>query len=410
MGTVVGTTQLAPVIKELYPGGVPRDIMQRGHTLLTRARKKGDCYGDPIRIPVHYDSGPGRSADIATLLGADGPIGPSATKKFLPSLVEDYAATWLNSLTLLQMSNDRGAFVEARKFEIDGLLRQLGNSAGHALYRAATGSIAQLKSGSTITGTTFTVTNKSDIKFFSEGTQIQFTNGDGGALRDSGDFLTVSKVDEDAGTFDTTTAGTNITGLADTDFIIWRGDRLEKMTGLAGWIPLAAPTSTPFFGVDRTVNPVKLAGTRLNIPTMAAEDSILQCADLLKERGAGNGTLEAYVSPRQFTQIVRRLNAKVEYQGAGGTADYSFSSVVVHTAAGAVRIFADADCPDTLGYLLNMDTWAIGHLGEFPHIVMDDGLRALRRAASDSIEIRCRYYGQVLCWAPGENAVFSCQL
>jgi hypothetical protein len=412
VGTIVTASEVDAVMKELYEGGVPTDIMQGAHPLLAMMPKDSNAYGEYIVVPVHYDLSPGRSADIAALLGSDGPIGANKTIKFNVPLVEDYAATWLDDLTLMKMSNDRGAFVEGRKFEVDSLIKQLGNSAGHALYRSGTGSVAQLLSGSTITGTTFTLANGKDAKFFGVGDQIQFQNGDGGALRDSGDFLTITKVDPDATTnqITTATAGTNIAALADTDYIVKRGDTNEKVKGLAAWIPLTAPSGGEnFFGADRSVRPDRLAGSRLNQPTYAVEDSILELADILAERGA-KGDLKAFISPRQFTRMVKRLNAKVEYNDAGGTVKYGFAHVSIFTAAGVVRVYADPDCPDNRGYLLNLDTWRMKHLGEMPHIVVSDGIRALRRGGSDSIEIRVRQYYVPICRAPGENGVFSCQL
>ena len=53
-----------------------------------------------------------------------------------------------------------------------------------------------------------------------------------------------------------------------------------------------------------------------------------------------------------------------------------------------------------------MSTWRIKHLG-LPEIVSTDGVSALRRPGLDQIEIRCRYYAQLVCYAPGENGVFA---
>jgi hypothetical protein len=412
MGTVVTVTELDAVMKELYPDGVPWEIMQAAHPLLAMMQQDSNAYGEYIVVPVHYDLSPGRSANIATLLGADGPIGANKTLKFNVTIVEDYAASWLDSLTLKKMANDRGAFVEARKFETDALIKQLGNSAGHALYRSGTGSVAQILSGSTITGTTLSLANGKDAKFFGVGDQIQFSATDGGALLDSGDFATITAVNADATSAQLTFAAalTSIAGLTDTSFLIKRGDSNEKIKGLAAWLPLTAPTAGDnFYGADRSVRPDRTAGSRLDQPTYPVEDSILELADVLKEKGA-SGTLKAFISPRQFTKMVKRLNAKVQYDDAGGTAKYSFANVEIYTAAGVVRVYADPDCPDNRGYLLNMDTWRMKHLGEMPHIVVDDGIRALRRSGSDSIEVRVRQYYQPVCYAPGENGVFSCQL
>ena len=45
------------------------------------------------------------------------------------------AKNW-EHLTMKKAANDRGAFVNARKFEIDAVLTQLGESLSHALFRA----------------------------------------------------------------------------------------------------------------------------------------------------------------------------------------------------------------------------------------------------------------------------------
>jgi hypothetical protein len=67
----------------------------------------------------------------------------------------------------------------------------------------------------------------------------------------------------------------------------------------------------------------------------------------------------------------------------------------------------DSDCPEDRGYLLNMDTWKLKHLGGLPEIVSTDGLTMLRRPGLDQVEVRARYYAQLVCTAPGHNGVFS---
>lgn len=411
MATAVGDVQWDALLKELYPDGVPGELMMRNHPFMTMVPKDTNATGEYMVIPVVYDLPPGRSADIATVLGASGPIGASKHVKFTPSLVEDYAATWLNMLTVYKTSNDRGSFVEMRKREIDGILKQLGNSLSHALYRAGDGAIGRISSGQ---GTaTITLTNRSDAKFFTVGGQYQVADGSSGdtvgSLRDSGDFVTCTAVNEDAGTVTAdATWSTQITGAAANDWVLPAGDRNEKVTGLSGWIPLATPSATTFFGVDRTVHPTRLAGSRLDQSTVPAEDSIVELAEIMAERGARPD--KCFVSPRQFSKIAKRLGAKIEYQDGGGTANVSFSGVKMFTSAGSVTLTPDPDCPDNRGYLLTMDTWRLKHLLDLPHIVMDDGVRALRRSGLDQIEIRARYYAQLVCYEPGHNGVFSCSL
>lgn len=426
MATTLGDVQWDAFLKELYPDGLPAEIMMRKHILLSKMQKDGDAHGEYIVIPVVVDNPSGRSADIATLLGATGPIGPTTSRKFTVSLASDYAATWINELTIRKAQNDRGSFVNARKFEIDGLLRQLGNSMAHALYRAGDGTVGRGDGAWTITGNVITLLTRADTKFFGLGMHLDFiANSSGapsGAARAVTNRAVVTKVDEDAGTVTCAlnAAGAAVTdlsavytSLANTDWIAPVGDYNSafattgavKIKGLSAWIPLAAPSGgESFWGVDRSVFPTRLAGNRLNDPTAPAEDSIMALAEVMHERGASPDIV--LISPRQFTKMSKRMNAKVEFDSAGGEATHGFMRFFIATSAGMLPVYADPDCQEDRGYILTMSTWRIKHLG-LPEIVTSDGLSALRRAASDSLEIRCRYYAQLVCYAPGENGVFA---
>lgn len=135
MSQVLTAAQWAALWKELYPGNLPLEALQHKHTFMSKVKKKGEAYGDKIITPVVYSLPSGRSARIQTVLGTNGPIGPTKSARFESELASDYAGTWIDELTMKKASSDRGAFVAARKKEVDGLLKQLGNSMAHALYR-----------------------------------------------------------------------------------------------------------------------------------------------------------------------------------------------------------------------------------------------------------------------------------
>lgn len=426
MSTVLADIQWDAFLKELYPEGVPAEIMMRKHLFMSKVAKEGDATGEYIVVPVVYDNPSGRSADIAALLATNGPISPTKSSKFAVYLASDYAATWINELTIKKAGNDRGSFVNARKFEIDGLLRQLGNSMAHALYRAGDGTVGRGDGAYSIAGNVITLLNRADTKFFQLGMVLDLIANSGGvpgALRVvATQRVVVTKLSEDAGTvtcaLDVTGAAvvafsTNYTAAANTDWFaavgdynaLWASTANVKIKGLAAWIPLVEPTGgDSFWGLDRSVYPTRLAGSRLNDSTAPAEDSIMALAEIMHERGAAPDTV--LISARQFTKISKRLNAKVEYQGAGGNAAYGFMSFTIATSAGMLSVYADPDCPEDRGYILTMDSWVIRHLG-LPEIVNSDGLTSLRRPGLDQLEIRCRYYAQLVCKEPGVNGVFA---
>lgn len=429
MSTITNAVAWTPLLKELYPGDLPREILQRRHVFLSKVPKDGDAYGKYIVVPVVYAGPSGRSADITQVLSTSangGAIGPTQAIDFQVKLASDYAGTWIDELTMKQAMNDRGAFVAARKTEVDGLLRELGNSLSHALYRDGTGSLGRLDGSSAFNGTTLQLLTKSDTKFFNIGMQLDFVSNVSGvptAVRALAGSVRaqVTGINEDLGQVfcakDSSGAGlANIQALytssTNTDFLCQVGDFTVatgggKLRGLQAWIPLVAPIpggGDNFWGVDRSAWPTRLCGHRLNDPTAPALDSIMSLAEVMHERGAHPDIV--LVSPRQFSKISKSLNAKVEYDGAGGDAKYGFMTFGVATSAGILPVYADPDCPEDRGYILSLESWSLKYL-ELPEIVTTDGMSALRRPGLDQIEIRCRYYAQLVCWRPGDNGVFA---
>ena len=397
------------MLKELYPAGVPEHVATRKYPLLNMMTKKDDFEGDNLVVPVQFDYPAGRSAVFST---AQSVADRSRMIKFNLTQMEDHQVVFVDALTIRASRSNRGAFIEARKNEIDGGLLNLGRSAALSLYRDGWGAIGVLNTDSP-SGSSFTLATPYDAHNFALGMTIMFADeADGGTPRDSSDTLVVSGINPDTGVITTTTAVTGISGLVAGDYVFPVGDNdaagttKRRMTGLAGWLPLTAPTSgDSFFGVDRSVMPTRLAGQRLDATGNTIEENILQLA----EKCVQEGGMPDYcaINHANFTNLVKGLGTKVEYQGAGGTANVGFQYVTIHTSAGPTKVFADPACPSNRGYLLQMDTWCIHHLDGFPHIDRIDGNSGLRMSTADGIEIRMRAWSNVACRAPGWNGVFS---
>lgn len=408
--STVDLTAIDAIVKELYPDGVPQDLALKKHTFLRMVEKKGGFTGDSLIVPMLYDFPGGRSATLASLLAASGPIGASKHIKMTVTRIKDYAATWLDAEMIKATGDDKGSFVRGRQYEIDNMLKALGNSMGHAAYRNGSGSLGTIVAGETVSDTNFTFTLRSDAKHVRVGTQLQFAAAETtGALRDNGAYVTVTAVDESTGqvTVDST-LNAAVPNIAAGDHVYYLGDRNLKLKGLAAWIPLTTPSGgESYFGADRSVQPYRLAGVRLNQANYPIEDLILEVGETINEQG-GDPTV-CFISHRRWVTLAKRLNAKVEYdQGAvGGTMGSFAGSFPVYLSSGMIRVYPDSDCPDNRGYVLSMDSWKLHHLGELPELVRDDGLSAIRKTGEDAIEIRARYYAQMVCYAPGHNGVFA---
>ena len=287
----------------------------------------------------------------------------------------------------------------------------LGRSAAQALYGQGYGAIGRRAS---VSSEVITLEKADDCYNFYVGMRIQaMSSATATAVRASGgspQLASIESIEYDDGTITLVSGGVaDITGFSDNDYILQSGDAdtgaKNKLTGLAGWLPLTTPSATAFFGVDRTVDPVRLGGHRLDQSANSIEENILTLAERIARIG---GSPEAvFLGHTNFSALAKSLGSKVEYQDAGGTGKVGFSGFKMYSSAGELTVMPDPWCPDNRGYMLQKSTWKLLHMDAFPHIVKDDGLMALRQASSDGIEVRMRYWAQLVCYNPGFNGVFS---
>ena len=195
----LGQTEFDAMLKELYPAGVPENVASKAHPFMSMVRKIDDFEGDNLAVPVYFGNPAGRSATFAT---AQANARNSQSIKWNITQAMDYAVILVEAITIRSSRSNRGAFVNARKTEIDMMLSQLGDSAGHALYRAGYGALGQIKTGTDPgTGTTITLEDPDDGRNFSVGQYIVFAGGaDGTGPRTNQAELRVTAVDEAAGT------------------------------------------------------------------------------------------------------------------------------------------------------------------------------------------------------------------
>jgi hypothetical protein len=403
----LGQTQFDAMLKELYPSGVPQNVAVKRHPFLSMVKKIDDFEGDNLVIPIFYENPTGRGALFAE---AQDNARNSQSIKWNLTQVADYGVVLIDALTIRASRSNRGAFVNARKTEIDMMLKALGNSAAHALYRSGYGVLGQV-TGDVVTATSFTLQDIDNSRNFAVGQTIMFATNADGTTPTAASERQVSAVNEDTGVI-TMTSGMAAAVPADA-YVYTSGDQLDtgvgngqnKITGLAGWIPLTTPAATAFFGVDRTVHPTRLAGHRLNATGNSIEENILTLSESIVRSGGAPD--KCFISHGNFNNLVKGLGTKVEYNGAGGKADVGFGGVQIHTSAGPVMVHPDPDCPSNRGYCLQMDSWQLHHLDAFPHIDTMDGNNALRQSTADGIEVRARYWAQLACIAPGWNGVFA---
>lgn len=385
------------MFKEFYPDGVGEEVAYRKHALLQLLTKKDEFEGDAYVVPIITSGPTGRSASLSkAITNASG----ATYKKFviLPGASnQDYVAWKVQTRVILASRSNRGAFASARKKEGDLALKQIGASLAHALYgdgSGALGVVSVLPGGNVIT-----LSVARDTRFFYVGQVLQADDTADGSSPRAGS-MTVTAVDEDAGQI--TCGGGLIAGLAVNDTLFQDGDPASKLKGLAAWIPLASPGATLFWNVNRSLEPTKLAGSRLNTPGAGVFENVLQMCELVSERGGEPSHI--MLSNPKFNELARATEATVE-RAQGGKGVYGFKTFEFQYSGGSAMVVADPDCPSNRGYVLTLDSWWITHLEALPHIVRDGGVDSIRGATSDDIEMRARYYAELVCEAPAWNGV-----
>lgn len=380
-----------------------------GSPLLAQMPKKTDFGGINLKVPVSYADLKGRSSTFSV---AQANKQGSDTEAFLITTVDDYALFSIKGKTIKQSRGDINAWLPALEKEAESAARSLARSASWAVFRSNVGDVGKINA--TVTGTTLTLTSRSDIQNFEKGMKITFAAPTSPfAIRDSGEALTVSSINRDAGSMVVSANLNTIDGLTSGDLVIPQGDHLVRMSGLASWIPAAAPTSgDSFFAVNRSVDATRLAGVRYDAAGMNIIDAITEAAARLAENGGRPDKL--YVNFDEWRKLASYLGSqKVYTQGtawapAGGPkADVSFQGIRIHGPNSMIDVYADRHCQGGTGWLLQSDTWCLHSTGGVPMLLEEDGQTILREATDDAYEGRWGYYAQVYCHAPGYNCRIS---
>lgn len=390
-------SSVAHATKKLYPTEKLQELLYKNNPFLARVPKWTKFVGESFHEAVIYGPGAGRGTTIAK---AQSSYSGHKGKAFILTRVKDYAIAELDAEAIEACENDSGALVRLLKKESDMAIHRLKRSMAHAFWNDGAGNIGQINSSGVSSGV-FTLTNPEDVVHFEVG-QVIVANptrsGTSGNQRSGSG--TVTHVNRDTGAI--TYSGT-ITSVAASDYIFLDGDYDAKLKGVPAWIPDTAPTSTSFFGVDRSSDTTRLGGVRYDASTGEPLADALQGIATRIHREGGMPT-EAYANPTKVLQLAKELGAKVVYK------DYSVGKVgfrALQVDAGPVTldVFSDPNVPVDRIYCLDMSTWNFRTLKEAPRILNLDGLEMARKASDDSYELRFGYYGQLGCNAPGWNGV-----
>ncbi len=401
------TTTLDAALKQLYPQKRLPELTFKKHPFWGILKKRTDFEGRNIQVSNQFAPTAGGSALFAT---AQSRKQGAAYEDFVVTRKKDYSLFSIETEAIRATRSDKGALGRAIQKEGNAAWNTIRRSVAISLFRNGGGARGQIASGG---GTTsLQLVNRADARFFEFQMWVDTddTDGTSGAVDGNAAQIT-GGVDRVNGILTRSAGNWNAGGgFADSDYLFRDGDFGAVITGLDAWLP-ATVTSTPFFGVDRTQDSVRLGGVKYvaddvtdGTISRALVNSSVEC------QLQGDGMPDYIVlNPLTWGKLANELGSKTEYTkvtargSQGQLASISYKAIELMGATGPLKIVADGDCPTTLAYMLQLDTWCLHSLGEGPGWLDEDGRPMLREASADALEGRLGFYGNLYCENPGAN-------
>ena len=393
MPAVSTQSALALMYKKIYKGRDLSNASKRKTPLGKKIAVKDELYGDNLTYPIRRGLGwgVGTSLDAAT---------PAAKSGIFSNWVVSYTDTsklygrvTVDNPSVMRASRDIGAFMRLTQKEIQDTLDNMTMIRyGNQLWSDGAGDIAQILAVTGAPVTSFTLTNYEDaIKFDGSGKQvIQYAavgNRSSGGVRAGSCVVTGVERYTSAGVAKITVTTTGVDPQA-TDYVYVNGTYANGPKGIPAWIPLTTPSSTPFFGVDRTPEPELLAGFRGTWEGTIA-DSASKLVSVMSAYFEPEATA-MWVSPYRWYQLQFELQAKNLFMlDNQRTLEWGTTVMNLITPSGVIPVLADPYCPANAGYLLNHGQMEFLTTGPMIHAA-DEDVAGLRLSDDDGLEYRFR--------------------
>lgn len=411
MPATANLTALDAVLKQLYRNENYGEATYKVAPLTGLLPKFTGFVGKNMPIPIRY-ANPGGVSN--TFLNAQSDSQASQYRAFELTRSKVYGTAKIDGETADASATDSGAFIKAITSEIDATMEAVTQKMESDLFRVGTGSIGTI---GTLAGNLITLTNINNITNFEAGMTIRVSpppdTFPAAANRAGQDII--EAVDRSAGTITSQSAtwAAAIPAIAVNDLLMRAGDLNLAFRGLEAWLPDTV-TATPFFGVDRTVDAVRLGGNRYDATSTGetVEEALIEGQGRAAREGGRPDTI--LMNNLDFRKLVKTTGSRIQYRQEygrrpalgrdGAMADISFSSLRLQGDYGPMDIIPCPKCPQRKAYVLQMDTWSLNSVGTVPKILMRDGLRIQRIYNDDGYEVRVGGYGQMGCKHPGANA------
>lgn len=364
--------------------------------------REDDLTGEGIYIPYNYGLPPNGSASFTK---ANANIASSKVAKWFLERNDYHAAVTVESEAIFASRGKEAAFLSAKEKEVSEQLKSLQQQFAVHAWGTGSGVLGQTSTDPGTGGTgTITLVNKYDAAKLMIGQYLgACADATGGTPRT--DIYYITAINRRTGVINLTRSSGSSNDWAASDYIFTDGNYDSLVSGVQAWIPAADPADT-FMGMSRADDPTMKAGWRGPDEGSIEESALALAADMgAYFNGAASGL---WLSPYNWFRLERELESKNrKVMDSRATEFFGTSALAMLTPHGQVPVMADPFCPNDAGFLLDHSTWEIHHMEGLPHVVVDDGLTAVRTGDTvPGIKLQFRAWWEVLCFNPFRNGRF----
>jgi hypothetical protein len=396
------------MLKQLYDLPAMQDLSYSDRPFFALVNKKGGEGGNGTKIPLAIATSQGFAP---TLAQAQAVLAAQDLEAFVVTPVVLLSVARISGLTLEASMTSKQAFAKGAKMVIDAAVKRLANAVSSGLFRDGSGTLATVGTSPNLSTGIVVLTNPQESVQFEVNQALQRTRS--GTLGSATYY--VIAVDRNTGTItlslslggaaaDLTAGGASATIVA-ADKLLTAGTLNLQVRGLPAWITdSSSALSTPFYGVSRAKDQVRLAGIVFDGTSLSVKDAIVSAISRVAREGGRPDY--CFMDFESYTQLAQDLQANVIYTSLEGPGKVSFSGFRFQGPKGEVIVVPDRDVEPKTAWLLQMDTWTLLHANEGEPVFLDDnGVGQVFRTVEsyDGREVRAKFYGNLACNAAGFN-------
>lgn len=385
-----------------YDGGDFVEKLQFGeNTLLGMLEKRGDSGMVGLDLPVPIitvlPQGAGKTFSVAQARSNSTTAG-----QLLMKAGDYHGVVQIGDKVMKASKTNKGAFLENKMLEIDGLWETCGENLSIYLWGNGGNALGRRES---IAGNVITLTEPADAANFEVGMAIVASANDGSLATDTilvnSEDVTVVAVNAAAGTVEISDA-TDIGSFANGNYLFRKsdffGDSLAPvLIGVQAFIT-ATDSPAALWGVSaatRALMPQRWAGCRPSSVAIAGksiEERLKILIAQMRSRFKAKTPDAFFMNPEDMQKLDTTQVSTVQRDDKSSKATMGYEALALRTPGGVIPIYEDRHCPIGHAFAFRMKNHWLTHMDDLLHPQEGDGFQMLRKDSSTDYEFRLLSY------------------